>query len=213
MHWWLLRANSEKEAEYDNIVNNLQQQLEAGKQELWEAHKEVTSILNQEENGGALSENENHNMDEEAATAKDAKPAAAAAESSARTTTRTTKQNDTKPNTIHVEIVQGPYAGSVYNLNCKKGHAWVGRSQGKKFRDKGISLPKDSEVSTSHGRFEFQRGNFYYMDAASTNGSLMGNEYLEPNVPYLLENGVVITAGQTVMQVSLINSKEGGLSQ
>jgi predicted component of type VI protein secretion system len=113
----------------------------------------------------------------------------------------------TKTNTVRVDIISGHYCGLSYDLKPQsRNHCWVGRSQGKKFRDKGISLPKDLEVSTSHGRFEYSRGKFYYMDAASTNGSRIQNMEIDPNVPIEIHTGMEITVGQTVMQVTLLTT-------
>mmetsp|Transcript_8714 Transcript_8714/g.18227 ORF Transcript_8714/g.18227 Transcript_8714/m.18227 type:complete len:105 (-) Transcript_8714:13-327(-) len=45
LHWWLLRANAESEAEYDRIAEGLAKQLDEGKKELWEAHEQVSEIV------------------------------------------------------------------------------------------------------------------------------------------------------------------------
>jgi hypothetical protein len=111
-----------------------------------------------------------------------------------------------RPDTIHVDVIAGEYQGAFFDLQPRsRNHAWVGRSQGRKFRDKGISLPKDLEVSTSHGRFEYSRGKFYYLDAASTNGSRIQNMEIEPNKPYELYTGIEITVGQTIMKITLLS--------
>jgi pSer/pThr/pTyr-binding forkhead associated (FHA) protein len=111
-----------------------------------------------------------------------------------------------KPDTIHIDIVGGPYDGTFYDLQPKtRSHSWVGRSSSTKFKDRGISLPLDLEVSTSHGRFEFKQGKFYYTDVASTNGTRINGEDCVPNHPYELEaNGITILAGQTSMNVTLL---------
>mmetsp|Transcript_10838 Transcript_10838/g.26037 ORF Transcript_10838/g.26037 Transcript_10838/m.26037 type:complete len:265 (+) Transcript_10838:93-887(+) len=111
-----------------------------------------------------------------------------------------------KPDTIHVDIVGGPYDGKFYDLQPKtRNHAWVGRSSSAKFKDRGISLPLDLEVSTSHGRFEFKQGKFYYTDVASTNGTRINGEDCVPNQPYpLAATGATILVGQTPMKVTLL---------
>ena len=111
-----------------------------------------------------------------------------------------------KPDTIHIDIVGGPYDGKFYDLQPKtRNHAWVGRSSSAKFKDRGISLPLDLEVSTSHGRFEFKQGKFYYTDVASTNGTRIDGEECEPNQPYPLSaSGATILVGQTSMKVTLL---------
>jgi len=111
-----------------------------------------------------------------------------------------------KPDTIHIDIVGGPYDGKFYDLQPKaRSHAWVGRSSSSKFKDRGISLQLDLEVSTSHGRFEFKQGKFYFTDVASTNGTRINGEDCVPNKLYELQaKGMKILAGQTCMMVTLL---------
>jgi hypothetical protein len=132
--------------------------------------------------------------------------AAAAAEATKPTVAVSAPMASKKPDTIHIDIVGGPYDGKFYDLQPKtRSHSWVGRSSSTKFKERGISLPLDLEVSTSHGRFEFKQGKFYYTDVASTNGTRINGEDCVPNQPYELEaNGFTILAGQTSMKVTLL---------
>jgi len=248
MHWWLLRSNAESEAEHDRIVEGLSQQLEDGKKELWEAHKEVSQIVgdNQIVDNYNTNENENiENLDQNSRSNQlppvdieknngkrrisdkpEVKPVTAVAVAVPVASSRPTRNRkppstetgettktapvssteDKKPDTIHIDIVGGPYEGGFYDLQPKsRSHAWLGRSSSAKFKDRGISLPQDLEVSTSHGRFELKAGKFYYTDVASTNGTRINGEECEANVPYeLAETGTTIVAGQTVMKVTLL---------
>lgn len=131
---------------------------------------------------------------------------AAAAKAVATAEAPASKPVDAKPDTIHIDIVGGPYDGKFYDLQPKpRSPAWVGRSTSAKFKDRGISLPLDLEVSTSHGRFEFKQGKFYFTDVASTNGTRLNGEDCMPNQPYLLDpSGTTILAGQTTMKVTLL---------
>ena len=158
-----------------------------------------TSSTNaEEENVNPAYEQEGGDVDVDGKTS-----AAASATTNNNTTT------STMLDTIHVDVIDGPYAGITYDLLPRKNrshHVWIGRSAGKKFRSNGISLPKDLEVSTSHGRFEMSRGKFYYVDCASTNGSRIFDVDIEPNQPIEIYNDIQITVGQTVMKVSLTSS-------
>mmetsp|Transcript_49807 Transcript_49807/g.75779 ORF Transcript_49807/g.75779 Transcript_49807/m.75779 type:complete len:208 (-) Transcript_49807:212-835(-) len=184
MHWWLLQAHSNSDAAYEDMVSRLSGQLAEAKASLWEDHRQVTKIMA----GEGSDENSNPQNLPDTNTTEPAK-ATASSQSS---------------DTIHIQIVDGEYQGTSYDLQPKgRVYSWVGRSQGKKFREKGISLPKDLEVSTTHGRFETQRGKFYFVDTGSTNGSKVGNMDLEPNAPIELETGMEITIGQTVMRITL----------
>lgn len=205
LQWWLLRAHAESDAEYDKIVQGLSQQLEQGKKEVWEVHEQVTEILNNDTNGEY--ENINNDMDTENeigalnSEQHDTETPMAKSSSAAETTTN----HNAKPNTIHVDIIAGEYVGHSFDLKPQsRNHCWVGRSQGKKFVQKGISLPKDLEVSTSHGRFEYSRGKFFYMDAASTNGSRIQDMEIDPNVSHEIRTGTEITVGQTIMRITLM---------
>jgi FHA domain len=203
----LLRAHAESDAEYEKIVQGLSQQLEQGKKELWEAHEQVTEILNSDSNGddeNVISKMDTENESEPANSGKDDldMPVAKASSKS-----DTSTNHNTKPNTIRVDIISGEYVGHSFDLKPQsRNHCWVGRSQGKKFRDKGISLAKDLEVSTSHGRFEYSRGKFFYMDAASTNGSRIQDMEIDPNVSHEIRTGMEITVGQTIMRITLMTT-------
>lgn len=202
LQWWLLRAHAESDAEYEKLVEGLAQQLEQGKKELWEAHEQVTEILNNDSIGDA--EN-NDNMDTENENAHSNTEGGDLCKPSTKTTDMSSNDHHNgKPNTIRVDIISGDYVGHSYDLKPQsRTHCWVGRSQGKKFKDKGISLQKDLEVSTTHGRFEYSRGKFFYMDASSTNGSRIQDMEIDPNVSHEIRTGMEITVGQTIMRITL----------
>jgi pSer/pThr/pTyr-binding forkhead associated (FHA) protein len=128
------------------------------------------------------------------------------------TTTKTITTANTKPfDTIHIDVLSGPNEGLFYDLQPRtRLYSWIGRSQGRKFKQKGISLPKDLECSTTHGRFEYTNtgGNgpkFYYTDVGSTNGTHIDGYECEPNVSYVLSTGMNILCGKTRLKVTLLS--------
>jgi hypothetical protein len=198
MHWWLLRSHAESDAAYEDIVAGLSSQLEDGKNSMMTDHKTVSDIIS----GKTPSEN--------ADPQKPVVVSAVVKEHSVKEhSVETTKpvmnvNNNEEEGTIYVELQSGDYQGETFTLQPKaRSHAWVGRSQGKKFREKGISLPKDLEVSTTHGRFEFLRNKLVYVDTGSTNGSRLGEVDIAPNEPVELESGMIIAVGQTMMKITL----------
>eukprot|EP00980_Cylindrotheca_fusiformis_P006157 scaffold1319_cov126-Cylindrotheca_fusiformis.AAC.46 len=190
MHWWLLHSHAESDAAYEVIVKDLSSQLEEGKEALMNDHKVVSEFLS----GKGPSENEDPQ-----------EPAVSGVVKEKTVKTAKPMVKDNQGASIFVEIQAGDYQGNTYTLEPKvRSHAWVGRSQGKKFREKGISLPKDLEVSTTHGRFELLRNKFVFVDTGSTNGSRVGEADIVPNEPVELESGMIITVGQTVMKITLL---------
>jgi hypothetical protein len=194
MHWWLLRAQSKSEASYKEVVSGLTSQFEEGKKSLWEDHEKVSEILT----------GENANPQKVAPVVAPEKPPAVIPQEKNQQKEKTAADISKPVGMILVEIQAGEYEGSTYTLQPKaRAYSWVGRSQGKKFREKGISLPKDLEVSTTHGRFELLKNKLVYVDTGSTNGSRVGEDEIKPNEPLVLESGMIITVGQTLMKITL----------
>ena len=61
----------------------------------------------------------------------------------------------------------------------------MGRSTGKLFKEKGVSLYKDKEISTTHAKIEMRNGQVFLIDAKSTNGTQL-NRYVPPYVSILI---------------------------
>mmetsp|Transcript_3691 Transcript_3691/g.8145 ORF Transcript_3691/g.8145 Transcript_3691/m.8145 type:complete len:271 (-) Transcript_3691:298-1110(-) len=140
---------------------------------------------------------------------------AANAASSTSSTTNTTAQppsTNSDPLTITIQMTIGPHAPTSYVLRPRPGQpCFLGRSKGKKFTKNGISLHKDQEVSTTHGKFfveltgdeEENRCKFYFVDVGSTNGTVYEGEQLEPNERLGLVNGTELKVGNSVLKVVL----------
>uniref|UniRef100_A0A7S1FRI1 FHA domain-containing protein n=1 Tax=Corethron hystrix TaxID=216773 RepID=A0A7S1FRI1_9STRA len=110
------------------------------------------------------------------------------------------KSKERKPKHVDLEITirGGPYDdGKTYLLKPRfRAPCFLGRSTSKKFREKGMSLPRDFEMSTTHGKFEVKNnGVLYYTDLGSTNGSFHENRQVEPEVSLELKDGMVLQIG------------------
>ena len=190
MHWCLLRAHAESEGSYDEMISSITKKLEEGKESLWHDHTRVTEILQ-----GTDSVTPNENFDPQQ------QPQEQVQKIPVKSPSQPMQGNG---DIIHIEIVGGEYQGRTYNLQpTRKGFCAVGRSSGKRIRETGISLPKDLEVSTSHGKFQRLGSRFVYVDTGSTNGSRIGDMDIQPNEPLELQTGMEIIVGQTIMKVSV----------
>eukprot|EP00588_Corethron_pennatum_P020252 CAMPEP_0194327206 /NCGR_PEP_ID=MMETSP0171-20130528/40113_1 /TAXON_ID=218684 /ORGANISM="Corethron pennatum, Strain L29A3" /LENGTH=184 /DNA_ID=CAMNT_0039087083 /DNA_START=146 /DNA_END=696 /DNA_ORIENTATION=- len=98
---------------------------------------------------------------------------------------------DYKQMDLMITVKGGAYDGSVHHLKPRvRAPCFLGRSTSRKFRDKGISMPQDGEISTTHGKFEVKDKGVYYCDLGSTNGTLYENRLLEGNKPLKLKDGL-----------------------
>ena len=80
----------------------------------------------------------------------------------------------------------------------------MGRSTGKKYTDKGLSLSQDGEVSTCHGDFRTQKGKICFVDLDSTNGSYLNTVKLVPHECNPLQEGDILSLGATQMLVAFL---------
>lgn len=176
---------------------------------LWQDHEQVKAVLEQ---GGSSTENtdpqlaprtthpeKSLNETDKDASRKGAVEVSAAPAAAAPTATKTSTSNR-----LMIEIVGGDYIGKIYELdNLAHEPAVVGRSRGKKVLKHGISLPKDPEVSTTHGKFLAKgNGKLYFTDDGSTNGSMVNGQLIQSHVEIPLESGMEIQVGGTIMLVS-----------
>jgi hypothetical protein len=221
--WSLLQSYNATDSQYDMISQALHQQLAAGEEEVWQIHQEVLRQADAEEDSAkqqppsplpleSKQQPEPHSSPsaqphEEEKESENTPPVSEPVHNSKSSplALKSSKSKTTVPaNTIRVEISSGMYAGKVYDLQPKpRGPCMVGRSQGKRFKDRGISLAKDLEVSTTHGKFEIIHGNLYFTDTGSTNGTKVEGEEMEPDTPFPLTNNLQILCGQTLMKITL----------
>jgi pSer/pThr/pTyr-binding forkhead associated (FHA) protein len=177
MQWCLLRSHEATDAKHDELINALNQQLDEGTKELWKCH--------------------------ELALASGEKPPENDKDTDEQQINQREPGSDVKY--IHVEVTDGPYVGKTYKLQPRKRAAcWVGRSAGKKFVEKGISLSKDDEVSTTHGKFELTNGKAFFTDTGSTNGTVHAGQELEDNIPLELQDGMFLKMGCTTVKITLL---------
>lgn len=127
----------------------------------------------------------------------------------ARSINSLTNKNKSEEKRICVilKVVAGPHIGQRFRLEPAGEDTEdvfkMGRSTGKQFKEKGVSLYKDKEISTTHAKIEIRNGQAFLIDASSTNGTLLNNEEVEPITPLRLKDADVITVGSTEMSVHI----------
>lgn len=115
---------------------------------------------------------------------------------------------------VTLKIHTGPHMGQKFRLEVPEGKIEetfkLGRSGAKSYKEKGVSLYKDKEVSTTHARMEIRNGEVFYIDTKSTNGSFINNERIEVNMPTRVRDGDTLTMGASEISVavSTINTTE-----
>eukprot|EP01033_Poteriospumella_lacustris_P014732 gene14732-10539_t len=118
---------------------------------------------------------------------------------------------------VTLRAIAGPHIGQKFRLEAAPGNSEevfkMGRSTGKVFKEKGISLHRDKEISTSHAKVEIRNGEAFFCDTKSTNGSQLNGEDCESGTPYRLKNGDIITVGSTELAVHLTNTDENEENQ
>jgi hypothetical protein len=108
---------------------------------------------------------------------------------------------------LELSASDGAYKDKSYLLALEAGRpVLVGRSRAKTI---GLSLPKDKEVSTTHGRFEVaaDQVSVCYVDVGSTNGSWCNGHELARNVPCALKAGDVIKVGTNMLKVVSVSGR------
>jgi hypothetical protein len=102
----------------------------------------------------------------------------------------------------------GPYKNRTFIVqpHCKettRNAVKLGRGTTKTFKEKGISLPKDSEVSTTHARLLVRDGKVFFVDAGSSNGSIVDGEEADEGDEMELRTGTKVEIGQCLFQLTV----------
>ena len=110
----------------------------------------------------------------------------------------------------NVLIMSGPYKGTEYIIHPRlRKQYFIGRSTGKKLRDRGITLPEDYEVPTTHGKFIMKIEDiFCHVDTGSTNFTLSKGAELKSNDQLEMKVGLEITVEASVLKITFRYEKE-----
>mmetsp|Transcript_15439 Transcript_15439/g.36425 ORF Transcript_15439/g.36425 Transcript_15439/m.36425 type:complete len:232 (-) Transcript_15439:95-790(-) len=109
---------------------------------------------------------------------------------------------------VKLEVQAGPYAGQSWELKPRKRKVCkFGRSTGKAFTSGGVSLPKDLEVSTTHGKIHVKDGLIAFTDLGSTNGTEINGKAVKEGVATPLCSGDKLLIGATAFTVTLVDVK------
>eukprot|EP01031_Cornospumella_fuschlensis_P025355 gene25355-30616_t len=118
---------------------------------------------------------------------------------------------------VTLKCVAGPHIGQRFRLEPSTDDGEdvfkMGRSTGKLFKEKGVSLYKDKEISTTHAKVEIRNGQAFVIDMKSTNGSQLNGEDLQDQTPYRLKDGDVITMGSTELLVHITDINDEALEK
>ena len=220
LQWCLLKSGQRTIDARDEIKRNLDERLEAARAEIWDAHERAVaassgdhrksnsaatessvaaqlrqSVAETPTTTAAVADDENtdpYHTDGDANGGEQKRPVARKA-----TTTASVK-------TVVVDVLQGPYQGASFRLRPRaRSPCFVGRSAGKKFRERGISLPDDKEVSVTHGKFVIKAGKAYFVDTGSSNRTLYQDKELGVNEPLELRDDMELLIGTTLIKITL----------
>lgn len=123
-----------------------------------------------------------------------------------------TSASKTKLLICTVKCTAGPHIGQKFRLEPKTESGddvfKIGRSTGKLFKEKGVSMYKDKEVSTTHGKIETRNGHVFFTDVRSTNGTSINGNDLEEQIPIRLHDGDVIRIGSSELTIKIDSIEE-----
>mmetsp|Transcript_25116 Transcript_25116/g.50051 ORF Transcript_25116/g.50051 Transcript_25116/m.50051 type:complete len:225 (+) Transcript_25116:126-800(+) len=188
----------------------LRAEFEAGSKELLATHRLCLEGASSEPSDMDVDEadHDKENSSSASSAAAHTAPSAKASSSAsaAKAPPRSTRKKAAAP-AVTIIIESGPHASSTFSIRpgtTKATHAYVGRSTGKKFRSTGLSLPKDLEVSTTHGHFLSDKaGRVYFVDTGSTNGTFYNEVQLEEGEPLEVKDGTKIRCGASIFRIGI----------
>ena len=103
---------------------------------------------------------------------------------------------------VTLTCTSGPHKDQVFVIKPKsKNYPLIGRSTLDKFIKDGVSLSKDREVSSYHGKFFIRGGQLKYKDTNSMNHSYVNNELVEDEVT--LKTGDVLRVGESELTIEI----------
>ena len=234
LQWCLQKSQSTVNSKTDELVNALQELQDNAERDIWELHtlavkqnmetdveNETETETETETDGHAASGmdaenidpniNVNDNSDPLNSKTKqsDEKAANANASTSESTSASKPKAQDKKKKhrNLHINVQSGSHEGATFLLKPRPSRPCeIGRSKGKKFLQRGVSLFKDAGVSTCHGKFENKAGKIYYTDTGSTNGTSYNGEAIEDHVPMELTDGMVLAFGDCELEFTIVDN-------
>jgi len=201
IHWSLAGYQERANGRLAAHVASYREQCESECDQVMELHREAVRLSKAKSSSGDGPEDGNSAV----AAAEDENVANGAAKPSAASSSRSGPSHGS----VEVQVTEGNHAGSKFLLIPRPGApCLVGRSKGKKFIKNGISLNKDQEVSTTHGKFLVdveEDGDlaFYFVDVGSTNGTQYKGDKLEANRQVRLHDGMELTLGNSVCRIIL----------
>ena len=123
---------------------------------------------------------------------------------SEETSAKKSKTSSENNNKIKIVVVEGVHKNASFNFKrTQRLTVMIGRSTGKRFKKTGVSLYKDSEVSTTHGKIHVIKNDLCFSDLGSTNGSFLNGQALEARKSYVIHDGDVLKLGQSYFNISI----------
>ena len=113
---------------------------------------------------------------------------------------------------VTLRCTEGAHSGQRFRLEPTTDNGEdsfkMGRSTGKLFKEKGVSLYKDKEISTTHAKIEVKNGQVFLTDNRSTNGTILNGVEIERLVPIRLKESDIIIMGTTELHVQITDVED-----